>query len=152
MACLNHHCSVVKKEERYSSFIALSQDGDKLNTETIMVRTHYSNKPPELIVSLLFSFYPSCKVFKSYVLLSSQNYQDIVTHILLSRRTESGGGGANSEAVIALVGHMFPAAVLEESFAERLVFSVPQSAVSSLARCFQQIEDGKYYSPMLGAN
>ncbi|XP_035448265.1 cholesterol transporter ABCA5 isoform X1 [Spodoptera frugiperda] len=62
---------------------------------------------------------------------------------LQHHRTESGGGGANSEAVIALVGHIFPAAVLEESFAERLVFSVPQSAVSSLARCFQQIEDAK---------
>ncbi|KAH9638909.1 hypothetical protein HF086_004439 [Spodoptera exigua] len=62
---------------------------------------------------------------------------------LQHHRTESGGGGANSEAVIALVCQIFPAAVLEESFAERLVFSVPQSAVSSLARCFQQIEDAK---------
>lgn len=62
----------------------------------------------------------------------------------LSYRTESGGGGANAEAAIALVGQLFPAAVLEENFAERLVFSVPQSAVSSLARCFQQIEDGQY--------
>ncbi|XP_012548268.1 cholesterol transporter ABCA5 [Bombyx mori] len=57
-------------------------------------------------------------------------------------RSES-GGGASAEAAIALVGELFPAAVLEESFAERLVFSVPQSAVSSLARCFQQIEDAK---------
>nr|XP_049698966.1 cholesterol transporter ABCA5 [Helicoverpa armigera] len=62
---------------------------------------------------------------------------------LQHHRTESGGGGANAEAAIALVGQIFPAAVLEESFAERLVFSVPQSAVSSLARCFQQIEDAK---------
>ncbi|XP_075983489.1 cholesterol transporter ABCA5-like isoform X2 [Anticarsia gemmatalis] len=57
-------------------------------------------------------------------------------------RTES-SGGANAEAAIALVGQLFPSAVLEENFAERLVFSVPQSAVSSLARCFQQIEDAK---------
>ncbi|XP_026730464.1 ATP-binding cassette sub-family A member 5-like [Trichoplusia ni] len=62
---------------------------------------------------------------------------------LQHHRTESGGGGANAEAAIALVGQLFPAAVLEENFAERLVFSVPQSAVSSLARCFQQIEDAK---------
>lgn len=54
--------------------------------------------------------------------------------------------------MIALVGHIFPAAVLEESFAERLVFSVPQSAVSSLARCFQQIEDGKCEQNILAPN
>lgn len=54
--------------------------------------------------------------------------------------------------MIALVGHIFPAAVLEESFAERLVFSVPQSAVSSLARCFQQIEDGKWELNILAPN
>ncbi|XP_060806687.1 cholesterol transporter ABCA5 [Amyelois transitella] len=58
-------------------------------------------------------------------------------------RTESSGGGPSAEAAIALVTQIFPAAVLEENFAERLVFSVPQSSVSSLARCFQQIEDAK---------
>lgn len=58
-------------------------------------------------------------------------------------RTESGGGGANAEAAIALVAQLFPSAVLEENFADRLLFSVPQSGVSSLARCFQQIEDAK---------
>ncbi|XP_037292721.1 ATP-binding cassette sub-family A member 5 isoform X2 [Manduca sexta] len=58
------------------------------------------------------------------------------------QRTES-SGGASAEAAIALVGQLFPSAILEENFAERLVFSVPQSAVSSLARCFQQIEDAK---------
>ncbi|KAJ0173327.1 hypothetical protein K1T71_011503 [Dendrolimus kikuchii] len=58
-------------------------------------------------------------------------------------RNESSGGGACAEAAIALVGQLFPSAVLEENFAERLVFSVPQSAVSSLASCFQQIEDAK---------
>ncbi|XP_039751795.1 ATP-binding cassette sub-family A member 5-like isoform X1 [Pararge aegeria] len=57
-------------------------------------------------------------------------------------RTES-SGGASAEAAIALVAQLFPAATLEESFAERLVFSVPQCSVSSLARCFQQIEDAK---------
>ncbi|XP_061382063.1 cholesterol transporter ABCA5-like isoform X3 [Danaus plexippus] len=58
------------------------------------------------------------------------------------QRTES-SGGACAEAAIALVGSLFPAATLEESFAERLVFSVPQSSVSSLASCFQQIEEAK---------
>ncbi|XP_072934146.1 cholesterol transporter ABCA5-like [Epargyreus clarus] len=57
-------------------------------------------------------------------------------------RTES-SGGVSAEAAIALVGQIFPAAVLEENFAERLVFSVPQSSVSSLAKCFQQIEEAK---------
>ncbi|KOB64635.1 Uncharacterized protein OBRU01_23927, partial [Operophtera brumata] len=38
---------------------------------------------------------------------------------------------------------LFPSATVEENFADRLVFSVPQSAVSSLARCFQQIEEAK---------
>ncbi|XP_026331721.1 ATP-binding cassette sub-family A member 5-like, partial [Hyposmocoma kahamanoa] len=56
-------------------------------------------------------------------------------------RTESTGGGPSTEAAIALVGQLFPSAILEENFADRLVFSVPQSSVSSLARCFQQIED-----------
>ncbi|KAM3955750.1 cholesterol transporter ABCA5-like, partial [Aphomia sociella] len=58
-------------------------------------------------------------------------------------RTESSGGGVSAEAAIALVAQLFPAAVLEENLAERLVFSVPQSSVSSLASCFQQIEDAK---------
>ncbi|XP_073948704.1 LOW QUALITY PROTEIN: cholesterol transporter ABCA5-like [Choristoneura fumiferana] len=57
-------------------------------------------------------------------------------------RTES-SGGVSAEACIAMVSQVFPAAVLEENFADRLVFSVPQSSVSSLARCFQQIEDAK---------
>ncbi|GBP64666.1 Mitochondrial fission process protein 1 [Eumeta japonica] len=61
------------------------------------------------------------------------------------RRQDTDGGGAGSEAVASL----FPSAVLEESFAERLVFSVLQSAVSSLARCFQQIEDGEMEYLML---
>lgn len=63
--------------------------------------------------------------------------------VLWHNRTESSGGGLSAEAAVALVSQLFPSAILEENFAERLVFSVPQSAVSSLARCFQQIEDGK---------
>jgi ATP-binding cassette subfamily A (ABC1) protein 5 len=41
------------------------------------------------------------------------------------------------------VSNLFPTAVLEESFADRLVFSVPQQAVTSLAFCFTQLERGK---------
>ena len=63
-----------------------------------------------------------------------------------ARSTES-SGGARSEAAVALVGALFPAAVLEESFAERLVFSVPQCSVSSLAQCFQMIEEGTCHEP-----
>ncbi|XP_063368836.1 cholesterol transporter ABCA5-like [Cydia amplana] len=58
------------------------------------------------------------------------------------QRMES-SGGVSAEACVSLVNQLFPAAVLEENFADRLVFSVPQSSVSSLARCFQQIEEAK---------
>lgn len=37
---------------------------------------------------------------------------------------------------------LFPEAVLQESFADRLVFSVPQQSVPSLANCFMQLEKG----------
>lgn len=40
------------------------------------------------------------------------------------------------------VSQLFPDACLEESFADRLVYSVPQNAVSSLAQCFSQLERG----------
>lgn len=42
------------------------------------------------------------------------------------------------------VAQLFPDACLEESFADRLVYSVPQNAVSSLAQCFLQLERGIY--------
>lgn len=41
------------------------------------------------------------------------------------------------------VAGLFPDATLEESFADRLVFAVPQHAVNSLAECFMQLEKGK---------
>ncbi|XP_037043268.1 ATP-binding cassette sub-family A member 9-like [Bradysia coprophila] len=43
----------------------------------------------------------------------------------------------------AFVSDMFPDACLEESFADRLVYSVPQNAVSSLAQCFSKLERAK---------
>ncbi|KAG8236659.1 hypothetical protein J437_LFUL014507 [Ladona fulva] len=42
----------------------------------------------------------------------------------------------------AFVSSLFPDATLEESFADRLVFCVPQHAVTSLAQCFMQLERG----------
>jgi ATP-binding cassette subfamily A (ABC1) protein 5 len=42
------------------------------------------------------------------------------------------------------VAGLFPDATLEESFADRLMFSVPQHAVTSLAECFSQLETGKF--------
>ncbi|KZC11898.1 ATP-binding cassette sub-family A member 5 [Dufourea novaeangliae] len=41
------------------------------------------------------------------------------------------------------VSSLFPDATLEESFADRLVFGVPQHAVNSLAECFTQLEKAK---------
>ncbi|XP_032674925.1 ATP-binding cassette sub-family A member 5-like isoform X2 [Odontomachus brunneus] len=41
------------------------------------------------------------------------------------------------------VAGLFPDATLEESFADRLVFAVPQNAVNSLAECFTQLEKAK---------
>ncbi|XP_011864541.1 PREDICTED: ABC transporter A family member 1-like isoform X2 [Vollenhovia emeryi] len=43
----------------------------------------------------------------------------------------------------AFVANLFPDAILEESFADRLVFAVPQHAVKSLAECFTQFEKAK---------
>jgi len=40
------------------------------------------------------------------------------------------------------VAGLFPDATLEESFADRLVFAVPQHSVNSLAECFMQLEKG----------
>ena len=44
------------------------------------------------------------------------------------------------------VGGLFPDATLEESFADRLMFSVPQHAVTSLAECFSQLEKGELFT------
>lgn len=44
----------------------------------------------------------------------------------------------------SFVAELFPDATLEESFADRLVYSLPQNAVSSLAQCFSQLERGLF--------
>ncbi|XP_072383028.1 cholesterol transporter ABCA5-like [Diabrotica undecimpunctata] len=38
---------------------------------------------------------------------------------------------------------LFPNAVLQETFGDRLIFSVPQQSVPSLANCFRSLEDAK---------
>lgn len=38
---------------------------------------------------------------------------------------------------------VFPASMLEETFCDHLVFSIPQSSVRSLGHCFTEIENGK---------
>ena len=48
-----------------------------------------------------------------------------------------------SMALRNFVTDLFPSAILEESFADRLVYSIPQHAVSSLADCFSRLEKGK---------
>lgn len=48
------------------------------------------------------------------------------------------------------VSNLFPDAILEESFADRLVYSVPQHAVSSLADCFSKLEKGEFESSIFG--
>lgn len=49
-----------------------------------------------------------------------------------------------SMALRNFVTDLFPSATLEESFADRLVYSVPQQAVSSLAECFSRLEKGRW--------
>ncbi|KAI4488532.1 hypothetical protein M0802_011535 [Mischocyttarus mexicanus] len=46
-------------------------------------------------------------------------------------------------ALKEFVAGLFPDATVEESFADRLVFAVPQHAVNSLAECFMQLEKAK---------
>lgn len=51
--------------------------------------------------------------------------------------------GDRLSALKEFVDGLFPDATLEESFADRLVFAVPQHAVNSLAECFMQLEKAK---------
>nr|XP_050848484.1 cholesterol transporter ABCA5-like [Vespula vulgaris]XP_050848485.1 cholesterol transporter ABCA5-like [Vespula vulgaris]XP_050848486.1 cholesterol transporter ABCA5-like [Vespula vulgaris] len=51
--------------------------------------------------------------------------------------------GDKLSALKQFVAGLFPDATLEESFADRLVFAVPQHAVNSLAECFMQLEKAK---------
>lgn len=51
--------------------------------------------------------------------------------------------GDKVSAIKEFVTGLFVDSSLEESFADRIVFSVPQEAVKSIADCFQQLEKGK---------
>lgn len=57
-------------------------------------------------------------------------------------RTPTTPGSNRTDDLKDFVGELFPDAVLEESFADRLVFSVSQQAVTSLADCFSKLEKG----------
>lgn len=61
-------------------------------------------------------------------------------------RTPTSTSGTATNDLKDFVVEMFPEATLQESFADRLVFSVPQQSVPSLANCFLQLEKGKYKS------
>lgn len=52
-------------------------------------------------------------------------------------------GTNRSDNLKLFVQDLFSDAFLVESFADRLVFGVPQSAVASLAECFTKLEKGK---------
>lgn len=58
-------------------------------------------------------------------------------------RTPTGGCADRPRELKEWVVGLFPEAQLQESFADRLVFSVPQQAVASLAQCFTQLEKGE---------
>jgi ATP-binding cassette subfamily A (ABC1) protein 5 len=40
---------------------------------------------------------------------------------------------------------MFPDAKVEESFGDRIVWSIPQDNVTSLAQCFEKLEKGEKF-------
>ncbi|KAI4454722.1 atp-binding cassette transporter subfamily a abca [Holotrichia oblita] len=58
-------------------------------------------------------------------------------------RTPTSASGDRAAELKEFVGGLFPDATLQESFADRLVFSVAQQSVPSLANCFTQLEKAK---------
>lgn len=58
-------------------------------------------------------------------------------------RTPTTPGRNRTDELKNFVSELFPYAILEESFADRLVFSVSQQSVTSLADCFSKLEKGK---------
>ncbi|XP_074040228.1 cholesterol transporter ABCA5 [Leptinotarsa decemlineata] len=57
--------------------------------------------------------------------------------------TPTSDSGDRHHELREFVASLFPEATLQESFADRLVFSVPQQSVPSLANCFMQLEKAK---------
>jgi ATP-binding cassette, subfamily A (ABC1), member 5 len=67
--------------------------------------------------------------------------------ILFQQQQQSSFDQIQEERVQTLrnfVADLFPDACLEESFADRLVYSVPQHSVVSLAQCFSKLEKGEF--------
>lgn len=68
-------------------------------------------------------------------------------------RTPTSGSSDRVSELKEFVAGLFPDASLQESFADRLMFSVPQQSVPSLANCFTQLEKGIHllvlHSPQL---
>lgn len=60
-------------------------------------------------------------------------------------RTPTSTNGDRLAELRDFVTGLFSDATLQESFADRLVFSVPQQSVPSLANCFSQLEKGKSF-------
>ncbi|KAJ3650608.1 hypothetical protein Zmor_016696 [Zophobas morio] len=58
-------------------------------------------------------------------------------------RTPTSTSGDRPSELREFVSGLFHDATLQESFADRLVFSVPQQSVPSLANCFMQLEKAK---------
>lgn len=56
--------------------------------------------------------------------------------------TPTSDSGDRHNELREFVSALFMDATLQESFADRLVFSVPQQSVPSLANCFMQLEKG----------
>jgi ATP-binding cassette, subfamily A (ABC1), member 5 len=70
----------------------------------------------------------------------------IATEIIFQQQQQTSFDQIQEERVQTLrnfVTDLFPDACLEESFADRLVYSVPQHSVISLAQCFSKLEKGK---------
>lgn len=57
--------------------------------------------------------------------------------------TPTSDSGDRFNELREFVSGLFPDAILQESFADRLVFSVPQQSVPSLANCFKELERGE---------
>ncbi|KAK6641556.1 hypothetical protein RUM44_013268 [Polyplax serrata] len=58
-------------------------------------------------------------------------------------QTPTTPGSSRTDDLKNFVTELFPDAILEESFADRLVFSVSQQGVTSLAQCFSNLEKAK---------
>ncbi|KAI2474243.1 ATP binding cassette (ABC) protein subfamily A member [Diabrotica virgifera virgifera] len=57
--------------------------------------------------------------------------------------TPTSDSGDRHDELREFISSLFPDAALQEIFADRLVFSVPQQSVPSLANCFKQLEKAK---------